>query len=311
MKLKYLLAAAVLATQTGFSQEEGTYAFLRLDMGARPGALNGSFVTASDDPNLLYYNPAGLPTLERPHVSLAYVSHLLDVSAGSLSYGQVVEGFGALGGGIRFIDYGTFTRTDESMNTLGTFGARELALTVGWGIFITDDVTVGAALEFIHSSLADYRSSGLAGSLGLLYFIPAEQLTFGVSVLHLGAQLSSYAGVREPLPLDVKIGMTKRPEHLPVNLSVNFHKLTERREKLLEHLASFSIGAEFLLSESLRLRFGYSNEQRREMKLGTSSGLAGFAAGGGVIFGEYLVDYAFSSYGKIGGLHRLSVGILL
>ena len=31
--------------------------------------------------------------------------------------------------------------------------------------------------------------------------------------------------------------------------------------------------------------------------------------GGGILIGEYIIDYAFNSYGKIGGLHRISVGM--
>lgn len=306
-----MVALVPMVARPLVSQEQGTYAFLQLDMNARAGALNGSFVSATNDPNVLYYNPAALATLERPRASLGYVSHLLDVSAGSLSYGQSVDGIGVLAAGIRFIDYGSFTRTDESMNTLGTFGARELALTFGGGVFIGEHTSVGGAVEVITSSLAEYSSIGAAVSFGIIHLIPSENLTLGASILHLGSQLRSYGGTREPLPLDVKVGLSKRPEHLPVNLSLNFHKLTEPRDRLLDYFGSFSIGAEFLLSESLLLRFGYNNEQRRELKLGTGAGLAGFSAGGGVVFGEYLLDYAFSSYGKIGGLHRVSVGVQL
>jgi hypothetical protein len=65
------------------------------------------------------------------------------------------------------------------------------------------------------------------------------------------------------------------------------------------------------MSESVRLRVGYNNQQRKDLKLGTSSGLAGMAIGGGVLLGEYIIDYAFNSYGKIGGLHRVSIGMKL
>jgi hypothetical protein len=56
---------------------------------------------------------------------------------------------------------------------------------------------------------------------------------------------------------------------------------------------------------------GYSNEQRKELKMGTGAGLAGISLGGGIILGDYVVDYAYNSYGSIGGLHRISIGMNL
>ena len=306
-----LILAFAAASHAGLAGDRGTYDFLRLDVGARAGALNGSFVSMTNDPNLLFYNPAALPTLERTSFSLGYFKHLLDVNAGSLTFGTDMEGFGPIGVGIMYIDYGSFDETDASENTLGTFGAREIALSAGWGTEIGENTNFGAAIKLIHSVLASYTSTGVAADFGVLYFIPSEQITLGASVLNLGAQTQTYAGVRESLPLDVRIGITKRPEHLPVLLNLNFHNLNEQRDNLLQHFQDFSFGAEFLLSESLRLRLGYDNEHRRELKLGTSAGLAGFSAGLGLLIDEYSFDYAFNSMGKIGGFHRLSVGMTL
>lgn len=291
------------------AQHHGTYDFLRLDFNARASALNGSFVSMTNDPNLVFYNPASLVTLERPAGSASFMKHLLDVSAGSISYGQSFEDLGTFAAGISFIDYGSFEETDESMNVLGTFGAQELAVTAGWGMFLEENLSVGGNVEFIYSSISSFRSSGVAVGGALFYQIPEEQITLGLSIRHLGTQIGTYNGTRESLPLDITIGITKRPEHLPVFLNLNFHKLNESRNSFFDRLSSFSLGAEFLMSESVRLRAGYSNEQRKELKLGSSSGLAGFSFGGGVLIREYVVDYAFNSYGKIGGLHRISVGM--
>ncbi|MBI3787839.1 MAG: hypothetical protein HY276_06220, partial [Ignavibacteriales bacterium] len=125
------------------------------------------------------------------------------------------------------------------------------------------------------------------------------------------AQINPYLDTKESLPLDIKIGITKRPEHLPVLLNLNFHKLNESQDNFFQRFSSFSIGAEFLMSESVRLRVGYNNEQRKELKLNSSTGLAGISLGGGILINDYIVDYAFNSYGKIGGLHRISIGMKL
>jgi hypothetical protein len=309
MKRILLSASALLLIGlTVFGQDKGTYSFLRNDVGARAAALNGSFVSMTNDPNLLFYNPGALTTLTESKGSAGFLKHLLDVNGGYLSYSRSFDGIGTMGAGILFMDYGTFTQTDESMNTLGSFGARDIAVVVGIGRSLDEVTSVGVNLKLIYSSIADYSSSGLALDLGVLYSIPSQNITIGASVLTLGTQLKTYSGAKEPLPLDVKVGITKRPEHLPVLLNLDFHHLTDQQSDLLSHFSSFSLGAEFLMSESVRLRLGYNNQQRKELKLGTSANLAGISLGGGIVFGEYVIDYAFNSYGKIGSLHRISIG---
>ena len=310
MKIRLIaLMALMVSLEQCFAQDTGTFAFLRNDVSARAAALNGSFVSMTSDPNVLFYNPASLVTISSPKVSLGYLKNLLDVNSGSLAYAQNVEGIGSIGFGIDFVDYGSFTRTDQSENDLGSFSASELAVTAGYGMMLDDESSIGGNVKFIHSSIAEFSSTALAVDLGYLYQLSSQNLAIGASILNLGRQLSEYGSTREPLPLDLVIGITKRPEHLPVLLNLNFHKLNEQRSRALDRLSSFTFGAEFLMSESVRLRFGYNNEEHRDLKLGTTAGLAGFSLGAGFILNEYVVDYAFNSYGKIGGLNRLSLGM--
>jgi len=291
--------------------QQGTYNFLLTDVSARAAALNGSFVSMKDDPNVLFYNPASIGTLSVPKVSVSYVNHLMDVNAGTLSYGQTIEGVGGVGAGIIYMNYGSFNRTDEFMNVLGTFGAAELALVAGIAAHYDDDILVGINAKFISSSIAEYSSTALAVDLGFLYDIPSQNLSIGGSVLNIGKQLKTYAGVNELLPLDVKFGITKRPEHLPVFLNIDFHQLNQSGDKFFDRFSNFTVGAEFLMSKSLRLRVGYNNKQRKELKTGTTAGLGGFSLGVGLVLNEYQIDYAYNSYGVFGGIQRFSLGINL
>ncbi|MCU0452611.1 MAG: type IX secretion system protein PorQ [Bacteroidetes bacterium] len=290
---------------------QSTYQFLRHDIPARTAALGGAFLAMQDDPNLLFVNPAGLATVSSRQVSIGYLDHLLDISAGSIAFATEWDGIGPVAIGAQFYHYGSFDRTDALLNTSGTFSAVDLALSAGLAHEVAPNLSVGGALTFIHASIADYRSTGVAVDAGVLYRIPEERLAIGASILHAGAQLSTFNGVREDLPLDVRVGVSKRPEHLPVFLNLNLHRLQEDAESIGERFQRFSAGAEFELSPSLRLRLGYNNQLRKELRLGSSAGLAGFSGGFGVTVAGYLVDYAFNSYGSIGGLHRISVALRL
>ena len=291
--------------------QQGTYNFLRSDVSARAAALNGSFVSMKDDPNVLFYNPAAIGTLTSPQVSVSYVNHLMDVNAGTLSYGQYINGIGNVGAGIIYMNYGSFNRTDELLNVLGTFNAADVALVAGIAAHYDDDILVGVNAKYIYSSIAEYSSTALAIDLGFLYDIPSQNLSIGGSILNIGKQLKTYAGLHEPLPFDVKFGITKRPEHLPVFLNIDFHRLNEGGNKFFDRFSNFTIGAEFLMSKSLRLRIGYDNQQRKELKTGTTAGLSGFSLGFGLVLSEYQIDYAYNSYGAFGGIQRFSLGINL
>ena len=311
MKRILFILALTGCASTALLPQQRTYDFLRTDVSARTAALNGSFVSMKDDPNVLFYNPASIGTMSTPKVSVSYVNHLMDVNAGSLSYGQTLEGVGSIGAGILYMNYGSFNRTDELLNVLGTFNASELALVAGIAAHYDDDFLVGMNVKYIYSSIAEYTSTALAVDLGFLYDIPSQNLSIGGSVLNIGQQLKSYAGVAELLPLDVKFGITKRPEHLPVSLNIDFHRLNEGGDKFFDRFSNITIGAEFLMSKSQRLRVGYNNKQRKELKTGTSAGLGGFSLGAGLVLKDYQIDYSYNSYGVFGGIQRFSLGINL
>lgn len=304
--LLFITASRVLTR----AAENPTYSFLRNDYGARASAMGGSFVSMTNDPNLIFYNPSGIATVEQQQISFGFFKHLLDVNSGHLSYTQEVTGLGFVGAGIMYVNYGDFTRRDELGNSLGNFSANELALAVGYAGNLYPSVLYGVNVKFIYSGIAEAASTAMALDLGALWSFPEQRLTIGMSLLNIGSQLNPYYTIRENLPLDLKIGATIQPEHLPLYLNLNFHKLNEIPTDFISRFRSFSIGGEFVVSDEVRLRFGYNNERRRDLKIGTSSGLAGLSFGGGIISGMYKVDYAFNSLGKIGSLHRVSIGLV-
>ncbi len=299
----FLSAASVSA--------QSTYDFLRLDMSARAGALAGSFVSNNDDPDVIFYNPAGLDLLEGRPISFSFVKHLLDINLASLSYSEDIEGIGRFGAAIKYINYGTFTGADEFGAKTADFGAGEMAFLVGYANALDENFYYGANIEFIYSSIEKRSSSAVAADVGLHYAIPSQQIDIGFAALNMGSQLTTYYDTRESLPLDIVIGISKRLENLPVRISLDFHKLNEQRDDFSQKFKAFTVGAEFSLSKVLSLRFGYDNEKRSELKIGTSAGIAGFNAGFGAVISDYKFDYGFSSLGTIGALHRISISTSL
>jgi len=304
----WTILVAAIATQNLYGGNSTVYSFLRNDVSSRAAALAGSFVSIVNDPNAIYYNPAALSTLEGPMGSVGFLKHLLDINAGYLSYSQAIEDLGYFGAGIVYTHYGTFDRTDDLGNNLGTFSASDLAFTLGYSNLLDKNLHYGLNLKFIHSSIAEYSSSGVAADIGLLYEIPESRVTLGASARNIGKQISKYGSSDEDLPLDVMIGGSVVPRGLPLLLNVGFHKLNEDEGSFGDRFKAFTVGGEFVLSPSFHLRFGYDNEKRDDLKIGSTAGLAGFSGGVGIMISGYRVDYALSSLGKAGDLHRVSIG---
>jgi len=307
-KLLLVLLSVLL---TGNLTAQTTYDFLRIDMSARAAALGGSFVTNNDDVEVIFYNPAGMSFLENDPVTFSFVKHLLDINLFSLAYSTEFDDIGRFGGAIKYINYGTFDEADEFGNRTGEFGAGELAVLIGYTNEFSDNFYYGANAKVIYSSIADKSSSGIGVDFGVNYELPEQKLNLAAAVLNLGAQISSYIDTKEDIPLDVIVGVSKRLENLPVRLSLDFHQLNKDRDEIYQHFKGFTVGAEFYLSEVFILRFGYDNERRSEMKIGSSSGIAGFNGGLGVKVSEYIFNYGYSSLGSIGAMHRIGLSTSL
>jgi hypothetical protein len=302
--LALIIALVVSTTLTA----QNTFDFLRLDNSPRAAALAGSFVANGDDPNVIFYNPAGINLLSGMPVSFSFLKHLMDINSASLSFSKNFEDIGRLAAGIQYINYGTFTKADASGNNLGEFGAGEMALLVGYGNQLDQNFFYGANVKFIYSSIAGRASTGIALDLGLHYTIPESRWNFGFSILNLGKQITSYYSVKEELPIDIRMGFSKELEKLPFRFYWSFNRLGDRYDNFFDRFKQITFGGEFKLGQSMRLRFGYDNEKRRDMKLGnTSPGLAGISVGLGFIVSKYNVDYSYSSMGSIGSQHRFGV----
>lgn len=302
-----LLACPVALRASGTT----TYDFLRSDVSARAAALGGSFVTMTDDPNSIFYNPAGLASLTASRVSFGFFKHLMDINSGYASYGTEIPGLGHVGFGALYINYGQFQQMGEEGQNLGTFGAGEFALSAGYAGGLQPGLNYGVNAKYIYSAIANYYSSGAAVDFGLLYSAVPQRLILGASLLNLGTQLNPYINTREDLPLDLKVGASIYPEHLPAAILISLDRLNEYQNNFADHFKAFAVGVEFTASPNVQLRFGYNNENRQDLTIGQSAGFAGLSLGIGFTNNTYTIDYGYTSYGKIGDLHRVSISLAL
>ncbi|HYE59132.1 MAG TPA: PorV/PorQ family protein, partial [Rhodothermales bacterium] len=218
------LLAALTAVPALRAQSVGTFSFLRLDAAPRSAALAGTLdAIPTDDPAVVFANPALITDRTAGGLGLTYTNHLSDVKAGTLAYGRSVLGFDAVAG-LRYLSFGEMTEADETGQVTGSFGASSLALTVGASRAQGSRLRVGGALSLVTSGVADARATALAADAGIALLLP-DRLTVSATVRNAGVTLASLGTTKDELPLDVRVGVSKRLAHLPLQLSVTGYDL--------------------------------------------------------------------------------------
>lgn len=282
---------------------QDVYRFLLLDPSPRAASLAGSYAAINDEPNVLFYNPAGIYSNISGQISFSYLSHIADINSASAVYVKDFENIGSFGFGLQYVGYGDFKKADQFGNVTGSFSATDFAFTLAYSNQLDENFNYGISTKFIYSGIADVSSTAFAFDLGLQYLWKEQNWKFGFSALNLGSQISTYYDIKENLPLDIKFGISKKLLHMPFEFFLALNRLNDSKERF----KNISGGGEFRLSEVIKLRIGYDAQRRKELKLGTTAGLAGFNFGLGIKIKDYNFDYGFSSYGLIGGIHRIGV----
>lgn len=286
---------------------QSTFQFLRLDVSPRAAAMGGSLTASDDDPDVLFYNPAGISRIKGTPVSFSFTKHLIDVKMAGLSATHNFEGIGNFGAGFKYINWGDFKGANEFGEFTQDFGAGEIVFNAGYSNFLGDDLSYGVGAEFIYSSIENYSSTGLGFNTGLNYSIPQERINIALSVMHMGTQLSTYAGVTENLPVDVRIGLSKRLQYLPLKFYIDFQRLNEDYNSFFSRFKHFTFGGEFQIGKSVKVRAGLDNQSRQDFKVANFAGLAGFSLGLGLNVSTYTFSYSLTSLGDVGTLQRVGV----
>lgn len=283
------------------------YGFLKIGAGARAIAMGSAFTGVTSDIHCSYWNPAGLAWLKDKKATATYLNYLLDIQSGYIGFTQPYKKIGVFAITVQYMNYGDIEKTDISGETMGSFGANDVALGLAYGRLITNEMSVGATLyPLIRESIDEYSATAMAFSFGVQHSFPMEAgLTVGAALQHLGTTLSGFTNDhKDDLPFNLKLGGALNLAHLPLLLAFDINKPTDGDLR-------FNLGGEFTPNELLSFRAGY-RFNTSDLKVGTSKDdYVGITGGFGLNFRTYSVDYALSSFGEFGFVHRLTVSAVL
>ena len=315
-----LIGFLFFVTANGFSQTTNSAVFRFLDItpSAEASALGGNHVGLFDaNSSLLYLNPAYLTPASSKNFSATFVNYLSDARIGFANGAYNLEGIGTLGVGIRYAGYGELTEYDETGTDLGDFRAGDLSFTTALSTMLSDKLSAGAGVDFIHSSYHTYSSSAITASAGLYYLDVESRFSAGLSIRNLGDQISYFDDVREDIPFDVSFGISKKPEFFPFQLSLTLRQLnnwnmrvygeSEKPSFIDNAFRHIIFGGDAAIGNNFHLRFGYNRYLHEQAKTGQTIDLAGVSFGFGVNIKGLIFDVSRSSYSKVGGVMQLSI----
>jgi hypothetical protein len=313
----FILFFSSIAVEAQYGPK-ATWRFLNVPGSPAAAALGGVPVSLNTGTTaLMHSNPAYLTSESSRELSVSFARYISDSNMGFISSAYDIPNVGTIGLGLRFVNYGQMERIDEFGIDRGTFYASDFALKLAVARDFEDWIRFGVATDFIHSSYDGFAATGISFSGGVLYTIPESNFSVGMSFINLGKQLATFNGTQEPLPFDVRLGVTRKLQYLPLNLTFTAHQLHQWELRtpndtseptfftnLARHLA---VGGEFLFSESFRLRLGYNHYLHEELKSNRRLDLVGFGIGVAIKYKGIGIEFGRNSYSVMGSL--LHIGI--
>lgn len=279
------------------NDSQTSYTFLRLPLSAHAAALGGDNITMTDDDvMMMFHNPALITGTSVGTLGLQYMNYMSGCNNVSAAYNMLVKEKWNIGIGIDYMGYGSIRHTDADNNDMGTYNASEMAFYGTLGYELASNLAGGISLKYVYGNISSYNSMAVAVDLGLNYYLPESEWSFGIAVKNLGGQIMAYDEKFEALPLDVQAGVSKRLIGSPVRLSATLSDLNHLDYKFLNHLC---LAAEFIISDEIYVGGGYNFRRADEMKVqegteGLSARGAGLSFGGGINLEKFKINLAYS-----------------
>lgn len=294
------------------------FRFLNLPVSARAAALGGNNPALFEaEPVHFQLNPAYLGSDLERSVAVSYINQLADVNSMFANSAISIDHIGNLGIGIRYTGYGDFDRLDHTGLAEGAFRAYDMALSLGLGRRVGKSFSYGAGMDFIYSSYDTFRASGIGINGGFRYEELDGNFVVAGAFNNLGAQLTSFNETREPLPADVRIGVSIKPEYVPARLYFMLQGLNEWDQPLPSDTEApsltsnfarhLSVGTEFVFSPHVNFRLGYNHYAHEAYKSDEGFDFSGVSFGFGIVVKRLTIDFSRNGYSDLGGTYQLGL----
>ena len=206
--------------------------FLRIDPDARSGAMGDVGIALDPDPNAQYWDVAKLPFADKNYgLSMTYTPWLKDLVpdiflaylAGYAKFGENSDK--VISASMRYFSLGDIAYTDALGNSIGTGMPREYSFDAGYSQKLSQFLSAGLTMRYIHSAIAsgvsyvgqgdDYRpGNAFAADLGF-YYSKKHEITddksrtfnFGAVASNIGSKISYNSTRKDFIPMNLGVGI--------------------------------------------------------------------------------------------------------
>jgi len=325
-----VLASLLAASQAAAQSKTGTTIgqFLLIEPSARFTAIGNTGVSAQPDLDAVYYNPAIGAGLDHLEFQFSHVDWFAGIR---YDYVASVLPFGKWGN--VFADVTSLGSGDMDVRTvsqpLGTgekFAVTNIALGLGYAYQVTDRFAGGIQARWLQETIWHSSASTVTFDVGAIYRITEDGLHIGSSITNFGTS-GRYSGrdleitydndpTRQgdngalpgerstsdyPVPVMFRVGVG-----YPYRLSPEWRAWTALSAvHPSDNSESVSGGVELRYREMFAVRAGYQDLFKKDSEQGLA---AGVGLRGKLSTTTYRVDYAWADFGRLEGVHRITVG---
>ncbi len=317
--------------------------FLEIGVGSAGISLGDAYTASANELSAIYWNPAGLASMEQNEVLFVYQPWIADISSMFAGFGLKIPDIGTLGISLFGLNYGDIevTNLDNQTGTGEMYSAYDYVFSLSYSRMIVSWFSFGATAKYINSKIWHTEASAFALDLGVqvqTHFFSTtgkreNGMKIGMSISNYGTRMQ-YSGKDLLFPEDIDPdgngnfqntqGQFKTKEwELPLifRVGIAIDPIVEANQKVTlavdalhpnnmsEHI---NMGAQYKFTSpgfgDFFLRAGYKALFMEESQYGATYGI-------GVKMwlapqNAIKIDYSFQTIGALGSVHSTSVGFV-
>lgn len=315
------LACAPRAAHAQFSlgeQRAGTTSgqFLKIGLGARAVGLGESFVAVANDPSAVYWNPAGLASMQRMELSLSHVGWPGDINFEHVTWVVPSRRFG----GSFALQFGALTTDLDETSELQPFGTgrsfqySDMIFGGSYARRWTDKLLVGFGAKYVREDLGSDvggpTTSAVLFDLGSIFYLGYGSVRIATSLTNFGSELRPGGSYTSPFTGEVRSYDGFDPP-IMFRYGMAFEAIENQQQRLTTSL-EFNQPADNALDAKAGLEWTWMNTFALRSGYNFNADVLKFSAGTGVVakIGQTrgTIDYAYTDGGSLGAISRLSLG---
>ena len=327
-----VLALLALAGEARAQSKTGTTVgtFLKIEPDARIAAMGNAGVSAGNGLAGYFYNPAAIALLEKKEIVFSHSSWIADIT-----FDHIAAAFPLGKSGTAAVSITSLRSGDIDVRTVGQplgtgerYHVSDFAAGAGWARPITDRFAIGAEAMYVQETIWNSSLRAVVFHLGTTYRTSTNGLVMGASISNLGTG-GEFSG------RDLEVTYDQDPDANGDNGTIPSELLTEGFG--VPTLLRFGLAFPYAInpmnklrfeadalhasdnSESLNLGTEYSYRERFAVRAGWQGLLQEDAEGGLTLGAGWTGDmnnalgfdfaYAYADQGRLGAVHRFTVGV--